>query len=125
QLDDRLPPETYKDVPQYLVLEGLILGCRTDGYGKILELLDLLVFLDVDEETAKARRFEREAELRKHGGGFGEEEMQQFWDEVLEPGMRTWVQDAKARAELIITVGAGGEVTSAKTSNEAVMAARE
>lgn len=120
-LDDRIEPERHEKAPGCLVLEGLILGCRLDGYARILELIDLLVFLDVDEETAKARRFARENELRAHGGGFTEEEMQQFWDEVLEPGVKTWVQDAKAGADLVIRLAEDGSIATAETWNAGVM----
>jgi D-glycerate 3-kinase len=125
ELDDRLEPETYENVPRYLLLEGLILGYRGDGYGEILDRLDLLVFLDVDEETAKARRFAREGELRKQGGGFSEEEMQQFWDEVLGPATKTWVRQAKEEADLVIQLGPDRNVISARTSSDSVMAALE
>jgi len=125
ELDDRGEPETHADVPGHLLLEGLILGYRGDGYVAILDRLDLFVFLDVDEETAKARRFAREAELRRHGGGFSEVQMQAFWDDVLQPAIDTWVRDAKLEADLVIRTGDHNEITSTETGNEAVMAALE
>jgi uridine kinase len=122
--DDTLPAETYNDLPDHLIVEGLILGYRGDGYGRVLDLIDLFVFLDVDAETAKARRFAREAELRDHGGGFTENEMQSFWDEVLEPALHRWVADARERADVVISIGRDNEVTVV-SANEAVMAALE
>ena len=123
ELDDRLEPETYEEVPRWFLLEGLILGYRGNGYGAILDRLDLFVFLDVDEETAKARRFAREAELRRHGGGFSEQEMQAFWDEVLQPAIEQWVRKARDESDLMIRVGKQNEIVSAKASNEAVLSA--
>jgi len=121
--DDQLPPDVLDEVPSYLLLEGLILGYRGGDYGRILELLDLFVFLDVDEDVAKSRRFAREDELRKHGGGFTEQEMQDFWDEVLQPAVDTWVADARRLADLVIRVDSGDEILGAEARNEAVMAA--
>jgi uridine kinase len=108
-MDDRTEPVTF-DRPRYLILEGLILGYRGGAYAAIYERLDLLAFLDVPEEVAKARRFAREAELRAKGGGFSEEQMRRFWDEVLEPATRTWVQDAKADADVVLREDASGTV---------------
>jgi hypothetical protein len=41
--------------------------------------------------------------LRSKGGGFSEEKMQAFWDEVLGPGIATVIPAARARADLVVT----------------------
>jgi uridine kinase len=105
-----------------VLLEGFALGRRSDGYDRILERLDLLVFLEVDEATAKRRRFAREAELRARGGGFSEEQMERFWNEVLEPGMRQWLDDARAAADVVIDPDERGEARSVRTSSDRVLA---
>lgn len=123
--DDRLPPQVLDHAPRHLLVEGMILGYRGGDYGRILELLDLFVYLDVDEETAKARRFAREDRLREHGSGFTEQEMQDFWDEVLQRAIDTWIKDAKRDADLVFRADEDGTITSAETSNAAVMQALE
>ncbi len=92
ELDDRIEPSVIQISPEHVLLEGWVIGYRSDGYEEILDRLDLLVFIDVDEAVAKLRRFGREAKLRESGGGFSEDEMQRFWNEVLEPGLSRWVQ---------------------------------
>ena len=119
EIDDRVAPVVLERIPAHVLLEGFALGRRTDGYDAILERLDLLVFLEVDERVAKQRRFAREDELRARGGGFSEREMQRFWDEVLEPGLRQWLDDARAAADVEIEPDTG----VVRTSTERVFAA--
>jgi uridine kinase len=123
ELDDRVEPTVVQDVPEHVLLEGWVIGHRSDGYEEILDRLDLLAFLEVDDAVAKLRRFGREAKLRESGGGFSEQEMQQFWDEVLEPGMSHWVRDARADADLVIALDPSGRVRAARTKSAVVMAA--
>jgi uridine kinase len=125
EIDDRIEPTTLPSVPPHVLLEGWVLGHRDDGYEQILDRLDLFVFLDIDEKIARARRFARETRLREHGGGFSEDEMQRFWDEVLEPGMQRWVRTAREGADLVIEVNASDELLSARTTSEAVVSALE
>jgi uridine kinase len=111
--DDRGQPETIPDTPRPLILEGYFLGCRSDGYGAVCDLLDLLVFIDVDIDTSRARRFAREEQLRTDGGGLSERDMQSFWDDVLGPGVETLVPLARAEADLVLAIDAAQRVTSA------------
>jgi uridine kinase len=123
ELDDRIEPMVIEDAPEHVLLEGWVVGHRSDGYEEIGDRLDLLVFIDVDVAVAKLRRFGREAKVRESGGGFSEDEMQRFWNEVLEPGLSRWVSDAKADADLIIALDASGRLRSAHTTSAVVMAA--
>lgn len=123
ELDDRAEPTIIEKAPEHVLLEGWVIGHRSDGYEEILDRLDLLVFIDVDESIAKLRRFGREAKLRESGGGFSEDEMQHFWNEVLQPGLARWVRDAKANADLVISLDPSGRLRSAQTNSAIVMAA--
>ncbi|HYZ92977.1 MAG TPA: hypothetical protein VFA34_11405 [Actinomycetota bacterium] len=107
EIDDRIEPVVVSETPRLVLVEGWVLGHREDGYGAVLDRLDLLVYLDVPDEIARARRFGREQSLRKRGGGFSDDEMHAFWDEVLEPGMRRWVRAARESADVLIEMGAG------------------
>lgn len=120
--DDRVDPVTIGSPPAHAIVEGWVLGHRSDGYGEILDRLDLLVFFGVPLSTARARRFEREASLREAGGGFSEHEMQRFWDEVLAPGIDRWVRDAKESADLVIETDDTGALRSVSTSSASVLA---
>jgi pantothenate kinase-related protein Tda10 len=102
--DDRAEPETLDFVPRPLILEGYFLGYGGDGYGEILEYVDLLVFIDVDMATSRERRFAREESLRAAGGGLTSDDMQRFWDEILEPGIARLVPDARRAADLVLVV---------------------
>jgi len=123
ELDDRIEPKVVQEVPGHVLLEGWVMGHRSEGYEEILDRLDLLVFIDVDEAVAKLRRFAREAKLRSSGAGFSADEMRRFWKEVLEPGLSRWVSDAKADADLVIALDASGRLRSAHTKSAVVMAA--
>jgi pantothenate kinase-related protein Tda10 len=101
-VDDRIQPTVVGSAPPLVLLDGWYLGYPDDGYGAILPLLDLLVFLDVDHDTARTRRFGREEQLRASGGGFSAEQMERFWDEVLGPGISLWTSKARARADVIL-----------------------
>ena len=124
EIDDRIEPIVLGDVPDRVLVEGWVIGHAGDGYGAILDRLDLLVFIDVPDETARSRRFAREAELRARGGGFSEAEMRRFWDEVLGPGMAKWVREAKDTADLVLELD-GDELRRARTSSDAVTRALE
>ena len=120
-IDDRIDPVTIESVPDHAIVEGWVLGHRGDGYGEILDRLDLLVFFGVPIRLARARRFEREAGLRASGGGFSEADTQRFWDEVLAPGLDRWVQEAKESADLVIETDDTGALRSVSTSSAAVL----
>jgi len=123
EMDDRIAPAIVTSPPDRAFLDGFYLGYKPDDYGALLAYIDLLVFLEMDEATVRARRFAREAELRTHGGGFSPSEMQRFWDEVLEPGMRTWTKAAMDSADLILSIGADGNLRSARSASRNVVEA--
>src|SRR5437867_2320519 len=45
EIDDRVDPVVVDRVPGVLIVEGMLLGYRGDGYDEILDRLDLFVFL--------------------------------------------------------------------------------
>jgi uridine kinase len=104
-IDDRVEPVTIEQAPELVVVEGWYLGYRGDGFDALADEIEVLVFLDVDIEVAKQRRFAREAELRARGGGFSEAEMQRFWNEILEPGIRARTNPIRASADVVLTLG--------------------
>lgn len=122
-LDDQVEPRTIERAPTHLFVEGWVLGHREDGYGGILDRLDVLVFIDLDDDTAKRRRFQREAGLREHGGGFSEEGMNRFWDERIAPGLPLWVSAARRDADVVIELRPDGAVRRVTTSSPLVEAA--
>lgn len=125
EIDDRIEHVMLNGVPQRVIVEGWVLGHRSDGYDRILERLDLLVFFDVPVELARARRYEREAALRRSGGGFSATDMDRFWTQVLEPGLDRWVREARATADLRIEVDASGELVAVHASRADVREALE
>jgi pantothenate kinase-related protein Tda10 len=118
--DDRGPPETLERAPRPLILDGYFLGYDREGYGAAAERLDLLVFLDVDVATSRARRFEREAQLRASGGGLSERDMQAFWDDVLGPVTERLVPAARANADIVLSIGSDGIVRHGVVREERV-----
>lgn len=117
--DDRGAPQTLGHAPHPLVLDGYFLGYDGDGYGAVRDRLDLLVFLDIDIDTARWRRFDREQALRDEGGGLSEADMQSFWDDVLGPGTDRLVPVARATADLVLTVGADQQVKRVEVAERA------
>jgi uridine kinase len=107
--DDRSTDECLDEAPDVAVFDGWIIGYDGDGYGRILPYLDWHLHLDVPADVARRRRFDRETRLREQTGrGFTPEEMQRFWDEVLGPGMDTWVRASVEHAEIVVRLPATG-----------------
>jgi D-glycerate 3-kinase len=106
-LDDRTDPVVVTARPDLVILEGWLLGYSADAYAAIRDRLDVFLFLETDADVARERRFEREDVLRRAGGGLSEQEMQRFWDEVLSPGLDTWVADARRHADVVVRVDDG------------------
>ncbi|HEV2759036.1 MAG TPA: hypothetical protein VGV86_05655 [Acidimicrobiales bacterium] len=101
--DDRSTDEVLEDAPDVVLFDGWILGYGGQGYGRILPFLDWHLHLAVPTDVARERRFARETKLREDtGGAFTPEEMQRFWDEVLGPGMDTWVPASAEHADILI-----------------------
>ena len=101
--DDRSTDERLEEPPDVVLFDGWILGYDGQGYGRILPFLDWHLHLTVPTDVARERRFARETKLREEtGGAFTPEEMQQFWDEVLGPGMDTWVPASAEHADIVV-----------------------
>ncbi len=101
--DDRSPDERLDEVPDVVVFDGWIIGYDDEGYGQMLEYLDWHLHLDVPRDVARDRRFGRETKLREQTGrAFSPEEMQRFWDEVLGPGIDTWVPASADHADIVV-----------------------
>jgi len=107
--DDRSSDECLEDAPDVVLFDGWIIGYDGQGYGRILPYLDWHLHLDVPAEVARDRRFDRETRLREDtGGAFSPEEMEQFWDEVLGPGMDKWVPASAEHADMVIRLAGTG-----------------
>jgi len=101
--DDRSPDECLEDAPDLVLFDGWIIGYAGDGYGRTLPYLDWHLHLAVPPDVARERRFDRETRLREETGrAFTPEEMERFWDEVLGPGMDTWVRASAEHADIVV-----------------------
>jgi uridine kinase len=101
--DDRSADERSEAAPEVVVFDGWIIGYPGEGYDRILPYLDWHLHLNVPKDVARQRRFDREAKLREQtGGAFSPEEMQRFWDEVLGPGIDTWVPASVEHADIVV-----------------------
>jgi uridine kinase len=109
--DDRSADERLDDVPDVVLFDGWIIGYDGEGYGEMLQYLDWHLHLEVPRDVARDRRFGRETKLREEtGGAFTSEQMQQFWDEVLGPGLDTWVRAGAEHADIVVSfTGAGAK----------------
>jgi uridine kinase len=111
--DDVGPVQTIRGPVSVLLMDGWFLGMNENGYDRISELIDILVYIDCPLELAKRRRFARESRIRTAANGrrgFSTNEMARFWKEILEPGIRQWVEPVRRRADLVIELGLRGEV---------------
>ena len=107
--DDRTTDERLEDAPDVVLFDGWIIGYDDQGYERILPYLDWHLHLAVPRDVARERRFGRETRLReKTGRAFSPEEMQQFWDEVLGPGLDTWVRASAEHADIVVRFAATG-----------------
>lgn len=101
--DDRSNDECLEVAPDVVLFDGWIIGYDGQGYERILPYLDWHLHLAVPTDVARERRFERETKLREETGrGFTAEEMERFWDEVLGPGMDTWVPASAEHADIVV-----------------------
>ena len=101
--DDRGTDERLDDAPDVVLFDGWIIGYDGDGYGRTLQYLDWHLHLAVPPDVARERRFDRETRLREETGrAFSPEEMERFWDEVLGPGMDTWVRASAEHADIVV-----------------------
>ena len=113
--DDRTADDSVEDAPDVVLFDGWIIGYDGDGYGRILQYLDWHLHAAVPADVARERRFARETRLREETGrAFSPEEMQRFWDEVLGPGMDTWVKASAEHADIVVRLGEGGPSCLAK-----------
>jgi uridine kinase len=101
--DDRTADERLDQAPDVVLFDGWIIGYGGQGYERILPHIDWHLHLDVPKDVARERRFSRETKLREQTGrAFSPEEMQRFWDEVLGPGIDTWVPASADHADIIV-----------------------
>lgn len=101
--DDRGADEPLDHAPDVVLFEGWILGYGGQGYDRILPFIDWHLHLDVPKAVARQRRFDRETKLRERTGrAFTAEQMQRFWDEVLGPGIDTWVPASAEHADIVV-----------------------
>lgn len=107
--DDRSADERLDEAPEVVLFDGWILGYPGQGYDRILPYLDWHLHLDVPKDVARARRFDRETKLREETGrAFTPDEMQRFWDDVLGPGIDTWVPASVEHADIVVGFPATG-----------------
>lgn len=107
--DDRSADERLDEAPDVVVFDGWIIGYAGQGYERILPYLDWHLHLDVPKDVARERRFDRETKLREQTGrAFSPEEMQRFWDEVLGPGLDTWVPASAEHADIVVRFSDAG-----------------
>ncbi len=114
--DDVAPSRQVAGPVGHLLLEGWLVGLRTEGYEPLAREIDWLVYLDCPDTLARDRRFEREAGLRAASDGargFSESEMDAFWSEVLGPGITRWLPAIRQDADLVIGLDAAGRLTGA------------
>lgn len=107
--DDRSVDERLEEAPDVVLFDGWIIGYDGQGYGGILPYIDWHLHLAVPTDVARERRFSREARLREETGrAFNPEEMKQFWDQVLGPGIDTWVRASAEHADIVVRFTATG-----------------
>jgi uridine kinase len=97
-----------------MLLEGMFIGLHSNGYCRISDQIQFLIFLECPISLAKRRRFERESRMKGQldsEGGFTAAQMTRFWAEVLEPGTRSLVNPIKSNADLTIHLDSNGWVT--------------
>lgn len=107
--DDRVPDERLDEAPDVVLFDGWIIGYDGEGYDRILPYLDWHLHLEVPKDVARRRRFDRETQLREQTGrAFSPDEMQRFWDEVLGPGIDTWVPVTAEHADIVVRLTEAG-----------------
>lgn len=116
QRDDRGADRIVAGPIAMAFVDGWFLGLRERGYEQVAASLDFLIYLDCPTDIARQRRFARESTIRESapGSGLSENEMEQFWSEVLEPGIRDFVAPIAKLADLTITLDEEGKPIGAR-----------
>ncbi|MBV8975890.1 MAG: hypothetical protein JO261_01170 [Alphaproteobacteria bacterium] len=111
--DDRGPTRTIEGPIATAFVDGWFLGLREHGYERVADLLDYLVYLDCPTSLARRRRFGREDRIRAEAGGasagLSAEQMEDFWSEVLGPGIARWVEPVRKAADLVVALDEDGD----------------
>jgi pantothenate kinase-related protein Tda10 len=95
--------ENVNGVISCLIFDGWFLQSELPGYCEIAEYLDYLIYLDAKIEYVKKWRYQREELNRsKHQGGYSDAQMNEFWNQALEPGIKNWVEAQKSKSDLIL-----------------------
>jgi cytidylate kinase len=71
----------------------------------------------VTTPLAKHRRFKREEHLREsaaHPEVYSQAELEQFWNTLLEPGIRNWVLPLRDDADLVVVLDDYGDLADAR-----------
>jgi len=113
--DDRLARP-----PDICVFDGAMVGSRLPGYDVLAQRIDVLIYLDAPVALLKHWRFARERAFREASGGtagFSPEDMRAFWKEALKPSIHKWVMPNAAHADLVIGLGPGRMIESARTKS--------
>jgi type I pantothenate kinase len=101
--DYPIEPEKINNVINCLILDGWILHSELPGYCEISEYLDYLIYLDAEVEHVKKWRFQREELNRSlHQSGYSDSQMNDFWNQALEPGINNWVEAQKLKSDLVL-----------------------
>ena len=101
--DIPLEPLIVGTIMNILIFEGWILKTDIPDYKFISNNLDYLIYLDAEIYDCYRWRHDRECIYRKrHGGGLSENEMNIFWKEHLEPGIKQWVIPQLTLSDLVI-----------------------
>ena len=114
--EKRLPELIVEEPLELILIEGWWLGGKAPGYEALNSLFDKLVYLDVDIELARKWRIERESRIREESNGLrgmNEKDVTAFWNEILEPGIRTLLPPVKDKADLILRLNEKREIVSA------------
>jgi hypothetical protein len=100
-----------------IIFEGWFAGKMDEGYDSFSRYLEFLIYLDCPTHLAKHRRFEREEHLREsaaHQEVYSQAELEQFWNMLLEPGIRNWVLPLRDAADLVMVLDDSGDLADAR-----------
>lgn len=98
------------DTPlRYFLIEGLIVGMRDEKHPEykkyISDHLNILIFIESEEENLKKWRLDAEDNLRNRiGGGLSKKLLLNYWNKQLSPMLKTHINPIKKFAQIIINV---------------------
>ena len=104
-IDERKGFERVEGPLHLCLIEGLMADGHCPGHEQVNQLVDYLIYLDLEPKVLKRKRLLRESRVRRYTHtGFSTQKLLRFWEEAIEPLLKTYFPPIKERADLLVSL---------------------